>query len=146
MTIQYCVYLPMALHHMVLGYLQAQTLITKPGSCLWKIRMLERLRPISLPFFLCHISEKHRFCNIYKHDLTRKSWADADSIDPILGQFLAHNVMFTGIILCMHPGNERRCYNVTFLIGWVDTHTTPCVYRVFAWYLPWTYSNNNLLW
>ena len=33
----------------------------------------------------------------------------------------------SGIILCVHPANERRRYNVTSsLIGWAHTQNTPC--------------------
>ena len=32
-----------------------------------------------------------------------------------------------GIILCMHPANERRRYDVTSsLIGWAHTQNDPC--------------------
>ena len=35
--------------------------------------------------------------------------------------------MGSGIILCMHPANERRRYDVTSsLIGWVHTQNDPC--------------------
>ena len=39
-----------------------------------------------------------------------------------------------GIILCMHPANERRRYNVTSsLIGWAHSQTDPCLGgRLFA--------------
>ena len=41
----------------------------------------------------------------------------------ILHVLLAH----AGIILCMRPANERRCYNVTSsLIGWVHARNDPC--------------------
>ena len=34
----------------------------------------------------------------------------------------------TGIILCLHPANERRRYIVTSsLIGWVHTQNDPCL-------------------
>ena len=37
----------------------------------------------------------------------------------------------TGFILCMHPGNERRRYNVTSsLIGWAHAQNETCCYRV----------------
>ena len=37
-------------------------------------------------------------------------------------------VLFPGIILCMHPANQRRCYEVTSsLIGGMHTQNDPCV-------------------
>ena len=34
----------------------------------------------------------------------------------------------TGIILCMRPTNDRRCYHVTSsLIGWVQTENNHCI-------------------
>ena len=37
-------------------------------------------------------------------------------------------VGYSGIILCMHPANERRCYNVTLsLIGWAHTQNEPWI-------------------
>ena len=36
--------------------------------------------------------------------------------------------IIVGIILCMCPANERRCYNVTSsLIGWVQSQNYPCI-------------------
>ena len=40
----------------------------------------------------------------------------------------AGNRPLSGIILCMHPANERRRYNVTSpLIGWLHTQNNPCI-------------------
>ena len=37
----------------------------------------------------------------------------------------------TGIIFCMHPANERWCYNVTSsLIGWADAQKDPCSHLI----------------
>ena len=40
-------------------------------------------------------------------------------------------VLYAGIILCMCPVNERRCYNVSYvtwsLIGWAHAQNDPCV-------------------
>ena len=33
-----------------------------------------------------------------------------------------------GIILCIHPANERRRYNVTYLIGWINALAECIVY------------------
>ena len=36
-----------------------------------------------------------------------------------------------GIILCMHPANERQRYNVkSSLIGWAHTQNDPCKLRM----------------
>ena len=38
---------------------------------------------------------------------------------------------YTGMILGLHPADERRCYFVkTFLIGWVQTYSQPCYITV----------------
>ena len=56
---------------------------------------------------------------------------------------IAPSLMFwrpsPGIILSMHPANERRCYNVTLsLIGWVHTKTYPWIsWRIFSLYFKW---------
>ena len=40
---------------------------------------------------------------------------------------------FAEIILCMHPANERRRYNVTLsLIGWVHPQNDPCCAQIIA--------------
>ena len=42
--------------------------------------------------------------------------------------FLMPHLISPGIILCMHPANERRRYIVTSsLIGWVHTQNDPCI-------------------
>ena len=43
-----------------------------------------------------------------------------------------------GIFLCMHPANERWCFNVSSLIGWVHTQNDPwlvCCRRLTLIYL-----------
>ena len=48
-------------------------------------------------------------------------------------QLSTQNVLYTGIILCMRPANERQCYSVTpSLIGWGHTHNVPSVCRETA--------------
>ena len=38
-------------------------------------------------------------------------------------------VLFTGLILCLRPANERRRNVVTmFLIGWVQAYNQPCIF------------------
>ena len=46
--------------------------------------------------------------------------------------------MFTEVIVCMHPANERRSYIVTLpLIGWAHTHNDPCVYDSLLTTVEW---------
>ena len=49
--------------------------------------------------------------------------------------------MEPGIILCMHPANERRPYNVTSsLIGWAHTqneHSDWATECIWEWHTPW---------
>ena len=47
------------------------------------------------------------------------TWTNDDQI---------YRCIYAGIILCMHPANERRRYNVTLsLIGWVHAKNQPCI-------------------
>ena len=48
-------------------------------------------------------------------------------------------LVFPGIILCMHPANERWRYIVTSsLIGWVHSQNDPCIPRSATSYLPYS--------
>ena len=90
-------------------------------------------------------------CHLFTHGYTRiycfqmhsiwflLAWWHVDetnmilSFDPLQAFFGCANqpMMSSGIILCMHPANERRCYNVTSsLIGWVHAHNNPCIMTV----------------
>ena len=64
------------------------------------------------------------FCrnlNMFKGFLKVQCWA----LDCHVSQHFMHPS--AGIILYMHPANERRCYIVTSsLIGWVHTQNDPC--------------------
>ena len=40
--------------------------------------------------------------------------------------------MNAGIILCMHPSNDRLCYNITSsLIGWAHSQNDPRSARIY---------------
>ena len=53
----------------------------------------------------------------FARDVSRHGWV----------KFRIAIVIIAGIVLCMRPANERRCYNVTpSLIGWVHAQNDPC--------------------
>ena len=55
--------------------------------------------------------------------------------DKNLTALLVMSAMYSGIILWMHPANERWRYIVTLsLIGWVHTQNDPCVVGILLCY------------
>ena len=51
----------------------------------------------------------------------------------IIGTFFRVTTSPPGIILCMHPANERWRYNVTSLIGWAHIQHDPCATGAIIW-------------
>ena len=78
---------------------------TRLGSCLVRSRVVHPGWPglASMPWYTC------------------SGWEPSSSANS------TRWVMDAGIILCMRPANERRCYNVTSSpIGWAHTQNGSC--------------------
>ena len=70
---------------------------------------------------------QHRQGNEHCMALTVPGLCSASSVRPQWVKTGKHHV--PGIILCMHPANERQRYTVTLpLIGWVHSQNVPCVH------------------
>ena len=69
------------------------------------------------------------------HPLWRNcnAWKKKTHLSCMVSTAVGDTTSSAGIILCMYPGNERRCYIVTpSLIGWVHTQNDPCSAVVLA--------------
>ena len=83
-----------------------------------------------MPLQWCHRSIMARSELYFVRGNPQQSVSDVESVS------VRH---YTGLILGLHPANERRCYKVMpSLIGWVQTWNQPCyiiILKLNLWYV-----------
>ena len=107
---------------------------------LWKNMKLEAFHSC----WSVHVSTSHDKHELKSQPEANFSWKHShqltDQVSQILSKYMYFD-KFAGIILCLCPANERKCYNVTLsLIGWAHIQNDPwmCCSEMWNEYPMWS--------